>query len=214
MNKIEKKLNAILTVVMVFCMLLCAVVCIQVIQGKEASVFGFRIYHIMTGSMEPTIPTGSKILVRSVDPYTLEVGDVITFESRDEAIYGYANTHRIIEIEEDENGELCFVTRGDANSSADRMRVYPADIKGKVVFGMNGSFNMFLSFLQTKLGFVTVIVLPLMLVIWLLMRDFRKEVNAFAARNAEASLETIDQPGEEAAEPVPTETETSAQEEK
>lgn len=213
MNKIRKKLNAILTVFMVLCMLLCITVCLQVIQGKDASIFGFRIYHILTGSMEPTIPTGSKVLVREVDPYKLEVGDVITFESKDESIYGYANTHRIVAIEEDDGGQLCFTTRGDANSSADRVRVYPADIKGKVVFGMNGAVNMFFSFLQTKLGFVTVVVLPLMLVIWLFMKDFRKEVNELAERNARESLGTETQAQEKPAEQASCEEVSAEQEE-
>ena len=35
---------------------------------------------VLTGSMSPTIPTGSVVIVRPVDPGTLHVGDVATYQ--------------------------------------------------------------------------------------------------------------------------------------
>ena len=202
MTKVQKRLNVLLTVVMILCVLICMIVCVQVISGREASLFGFRIYHILTGSMEPTIPTGSNVLVRTVDPDTLQEGDIITFISHDSAIYGSANTHRIIRVETDDAGARCFVTRGDANNMEDEIRVYPADVKGKVVFHLSASANLFLGFLHTRLGFVLVIVLPLMLVIWLFMKDFRKEVKQFTYEKAKESLEEATAAASEAEQPA------------
>jgi len=139
--------------------------------------------------MEPTIPTGSNVLVRETDPYKLEEGDIITFTSRDPSIEGQANTHRILDVTEDEAGNLMYVTKGDANNSADHFGVYPSDIKGKVVFHVNSSaFSTFFDFVHTKNGFVTVIVLPVMFLLWLFIQDFRRQlVNMEKTAAAEAA---------------------------
>ncbi len=178
-DKAKKRLDRLMTVVTIMCVLICLVVCVQVIQGKNASLFGFRIYHILTGSMEPTIAVDSKVVVRSVDPYKLNEGDIITFISKDPAIYGNANTHRIIEVTQDEAGALCFTTKGDANNVADKIKVYPEDIVGKVVFKVSSAVSLFLGFLHTKQGFVLVILFPFLLVIGLLMKEFKRDVKQY-----------------------------------
>lgn len=189
MNRIQKQLNALVTVVMVLSTLLCLFVCVQLIAGREASVLGFRLYRIQTGSMEPTIATGTIILVRETEPQDLKTGDIITFISRDPAIYGAANTHRIVSIETDDSGALQFVTKGDANPTQDSIRVSASDIKGKVAFYMSGSVSLFFGFLHTRMGFVLVIVLPMMLIIWLFMRDFRREMDNYGREKAEQEMQ-------------------------
>ena len=185
MEALEKNLSRVLTVIIVLLTIVCLVLAAKIIQGKDASLFGFRIYHILTGSMEPTIATGSDVLVREVDPYTLQPGDIITFTSRDAAIYGSANTHRIISVEHGTQGETFFVTQGDANSIADQLYVYPQDVKGKVVFYMKSAgFAMFLSFLHTPMGLISVIVIPMMFILFLFMRNFREQVNQMIEENA------------------------------
>ena len=188
MDKLEKQLSRALTVVIIILTIVCVVLAVKIVQGREATLFGFRIYHILTGSMEPTIRTGSNVLVREVNPYTLEEGDIITFISKDAAIYGSANTHRIIEVVEDGNQRF-FITQGDANNVADRIFVYPEDIKGKVVYYMKSAgFAMFVGFLHTTPGFVTVILLPLLFISWCFMRNFRDQVKELIKQNAEEEL--------------------------
>ena len=186
MGNLEKKLSRALTVAIVILAIVCLVLAVKILQGKDATLFGFRIYHILTGSMEPTIRTGSNIIVREVDPDKLEEGDIITFVSRDSTIYGSANTHRIVEIFTDENGSRCFVTKGDANNTADLLYVYPAEIKGKVVYYMrNNGFSTFIGFIRTPMGFFTVIGLPLLVVAFNFMRNFRQQVDEMIRENAE-----------------------------
>ena len=56
-------------------------------------LFGFQVYGVLTGSMEPTYPTGSLIYVQQVDYNDLKLRDVITFSSGKSIV-----THRIIEV--------------------------------------------------------------------------------------------------------------------
>lgn len=95
-------------------------------------LFGLKVYTVLSGSMEPDYPTGSVIYVKEVDPSTLEVNDVITFQMPG----GTTATHRIIELVPDENDPdtVLFRTKGDANDVTDGSLVDHASVIGKPVF--------------------------------------------------------------------------------
>lgn len=86
---------------------------------------------VLTGSMTPDIPVGSVVVIRPVDPGTLQVGDVATYQvSPEQDAY---ITHRIVSVD-DSTSPTTFVFKGDANRGADTEPV-PADaVRGEVVF--------------------------------------------------------------------------------
>lgn len=90
------------------------------LSGKVPSVLGYSVMNIVSGSMEDEIPQGSYILVKKADAEDVKVGDVITFYSTDPLIYGIPNTHRVVEEPIVTDGEIEFVTRGDANFVNDK----------------------------------------------------------------------------------------------
>ena len=100
--------------------------------GQLPYVFGRAYVRITSGSMEPSIPTDSYILVRKVsrdEANRLEVGQIIIFESTDEQIFGRLNTHRIDSI----NPDGSYSTKGDFNLTADDDPVYPHQVLGVYV---------------------------------------------------------------------------------
>jgi signal peptidase len=80
----------------------------------------YQTYFVRSGSMEPTIDTGSMVVLSKVDGSQLEPGDIITFKNPDNE--SMLVTHRIVEIEDTEQGRV-FVTKGDANAEPDSWRV-------------------------------------------------------------------------------------------
>ena len=56
------------------------------------ALFGYEVYSVTSGSMEPTLPVGSVIYVRPVEPETVRAGDIIAFYSDATVI-----THRVVE---------------------------------------------------------------------------------------------------------------------
>lgn len=116
---------AILTIVMV----------IAKIGGNgQMMIGGYSFGRVVTGSMEPTIQTGSFILVQEVDPAEVAMRDVLMFNSDDPSVpEGYPVTHRVVEIVENENGERVFITQGDANLTRDSYPVAQEDVIGVVV---------------------------------------------------------------------------------
>lgn len=62
-------------------------------------LFGYDIYTVLSGSMEPDIKTGSLVYVKDVPTALLEEGDTITFMKTKDTVV----THRIKTIEENKN---------------------------------------------------------------------------------------------------------------
>ena len=87
---------------------------------------------VLSGSMEPTYPTGSMICVKPVDIDKLQTGDVITYLISDNTMV----THRIAGLVPDENDPsiLRFRTKGDANDTEDATLVHENNVIGTPIF--------------------------------------------------------------------------------
>lgn len=92
----------------------------QLVLAQEA-------YVVLSGSMEPAIPTGGVVFVYGTQPENLEKGDIITFQTDGDQV----TTHRIIEVVE-RNGDLSFRTQGDANDDPDPGFIQPDEVVGEV----------------------------------------------------------------------------------
>lgn len=82
-------------------------------------LFGFHTAIIVTGSMEPTLKTGSLLIERQTDPQSLSEGDIISFRYSE----GEPRIlHRIVGVRE-EDRRRWFTTKGDANPAPDSQEV-------------------------------------------------------------------------------------------
>ena len=116
------------------------------INGSTPSVFGYSIFRVSSGSMEPELMVGDIILDKTVDnPEDLKVGDVITFKSSD---YGdMLVTHKIIKAPYEENGKLMLQTKGIANEVEDKP-ISVDNVKGIMICKvdyLDTVYNVFLS---------------------------------------------------------------------
>jgi signal peptidase len=93
----------------------------------------YRAYTVLGGSMAPTIPRGSEVVLRPVRADRLRIGDVITF--RKPGGTGTLVTHRIVRIERSD-GRRVFVTKGDANGLPDAWRVPAVGTGWRVAFSV------------------------------------------------------------------------------
>lgn len=92
-------------------------------------LFGYQIYEVTSGSMEPELPVGSAVYLKQTENSKIRKGDIIGFYLREgsETIA----THRVIAIDKETGA---FTTKGDANSAQDAAAVEPERVTGKVVF--------------------------------------------------------------------------------
>lgn len=162
MQKLVTGISILLCIIFSF-MLVCNMTII--IKGtlypeRPPSVLGITPMVVLSGSMsgdaEDHIEVGDLIFVGKTEAEELEVGDVIAFMEGKVVV-----THRIIEIQRDENGVLLFTTKGDANNAQDQRPVTESNLVGiyKARIPKVGDFALFL---QTPMGMVLFIGLPLL----------------------------------------------------
>ena len=146
---------------------------------------------VLTDSMYPQIQSGDLIICRTREADKIREGDVIAFF--DPAGNGRSVvTHRVRKITKDENGNLAWVTKGDANNTEDQALVPAENLVGIYrhrVAGL-GSVAMFL---QTTQGMILCVICPILLLVVsdtiCRRRNERSEKKASDALRAE--LETL-----------------------
>lgn len=89
---------------------------------------------VLTGSMEPAYPPGTLVVIRPTPPQDIRVGDVITFQL--ESGRPEVATHRVVEKGFRADGEVQFVTQGDANPVADAEPVREVQVRGRLWYAI------------------------------------------------------------------------------
>ena len=120
--KIIKNILNILIVLMALILLLVLYGYIEknIFHKSYINYFGYTIFQVASGSMEPTIKVGDVVIVKITDDFNK--GDIITYLEED-----YFITHRVIRIEGNN-----VIAKGDNNNSVDKY-VNREDCLGKVV---------------------------------------------------------------------------------
>ena len=131
-----------------------------VIAVACAFLFDISLIMFKTGSMTPTIPTGSLAIVRELPASEVHVGDVTTIDRPDELPV----THRITAIEPTPDGHYSIRMKGDANPSEDA-EPYVVDHVRKVLWSTSGAGYLVARLQNPRIMATTTIVMAL-LVTW------------------------------------------------
>lgn len=148
---------------------LVAIVVILAIALIGVRIVGIKTYAVVSGSMEPTYPTGSLLYVKSINAKDLKVGDAVTFMLDENTVA----THRIIEIipDNEDSGVLRFRTQGDANDTPDGTPVHYKNIIGKPIFSIP-YLGYFANFVQNPPGLYLAIGVAAVLIVLVFLPDF------------------------------------------
>lgn len=128
------------------------------ITGNNPTIFGQRMFIVLSGSMMPKIQVGSvifdnpKFSVRS-----LKVGDIITFKPPTDP--NILITHRIYKIVY-QHGQEGFMTKGDANPVQDGWIVPTKNVVAQYDHFTIPEVGYYLEFMQTKLGVALMLMIP------------------------------------------------------
>ena len=142
----------------------CTLLIKSFVKKDEVPDFGgYLPMIVLTDSMYPDIKSGDLIICKTVDPESIEIGDVITFY--DPAGNGLSVvTHKVVDIV-NEDGKISFKTRGINNNADDRLLV-PADKLiaeyTEIRIPSAGDFAMFM---QSTAGLIICVVVPIVLLV-------------------------------------------------
>lgn len=125
--------------------------------NKVPSIFGYKPFVVLSGSMEKTINKGDLIFVKTVDSKKLNVGDIIAFRNTDNTV----TTHRIKEVVKASN-KTCYKTKGDNNNDVDSEITCNNLVEGKYISKISKVGNIVI-FVQEPMGF-TIMMLTILII--------------------------------------------------
>jgi len=169
-------------VIVAVAVMIFTIVSVNTFNRNDRNIFGYKAFIVLSDSMNATdFDAGDLVLIKQVDPTTLQEGDIISYQSQDPENYGQTVTHKIRRKTTDESGNPGFITYGTTTDTDDKVVVTYPFILGKYQFSLP-KVGTFFQFLKTPQGYIVCILVPFMLLILYqglncvkLFRQYKKE---------------------------------------
>lgn len=163
-SKAFKIIKSIFNVaIAIFIVLFLLIVCLQRFSDNKLSFFNFRMFTVITGSMEPLYNVGDVLVAKEVEPEDVEVGDTISYLGAQGQFKDKVITHEVISIEKNEKGEILYHTKGLANIVEDPI-VNESQLYGVVVYKA-AILSLIYKIIATKIGMFIFVVVPVIYII-------------------------------------------------
>lgn len=178
----ESRLSMFFQVFSVAFLVVSIIFCLNVVTQVATTGFvrigGYSLFRVITGSMEPTIPTGAILISRETPIESIELGDIVCYKARVNEIYGAVITHRVVYVGRDDRG-IYLETRGDANVVSDGSYIREENLVGRVVWhsGEESVMADIAAFFSGQIGFFACVVFPTLLVVGLLLQNAVKNLD-------------------------------------
>jgi len=139
------------------------VVCLQRFSDNKISFFNYRMFTVISGSMEPKYKIGDVLISKEVDPATIKVGDAVSYLGTAGDFKDKVITHEVVSIKTDKDGKYLFQTKGLANLFEDPT-ISESQIYGVVIY-RSIILSIIYRIVGTTIGFYLFIILPLLFII-------------------------------------------------
>jgi signal peptidase I len=157
---------------------------VALVANNLMPLLGHQLFVVRGGSMEPTIPLGSAVVVGRVSVDQLALGDVVTFRGANDTVI----THRLVGLPTADDAN--FHTKGDAVESPDFFATAPSAVVGRVEVVIPVAGMALISMASTIGSLLTLGVLAILLLsIWFL-DELAATLRRSSVRGAAAELVT------------------------
>ena len=127
-------LKILYQIFIIICLLLVVIIVLQKVTASNRTILGYRIFRVITGSMEPEYDIGQVVICKEIDPNNIKVGDDIVYLGKYGEYNGKIIMHEVIGIDRDENNNLNFHAKGLHSSSVEDPQISANQIYGVVKF--------------------------------------------------------------------------------
>ena len=151
------------TLIVIVVLAFVLMVCLQRFSDNKISFLDYRIFTVVTGSMEPKYKIGDVLIAKEKAPSEIKIGDAISYLAEAGEIRNNVVTHEVVNITKDENGKYLFHSKGLVNLVEDPV-VHEEQLYGVVVYK-----TKLLSFVRkvisTDMGMFVLIIVPILYII-------------------------------------------------
>lgn len=141
-------------------MMLFTIISVSTFDRADRNLFGYKAFIVLSDSMSKTdFDAGDLVLIKDVDPATLNEGDIIAYTSQNTQNFGETVTHKIRKKTVDSEGKNGFITYGTTTDTDDETVVTYPFVLGKYVTNIP-KVGTFFSFLKTTPGYIVCILIP------------------------------------------------------
>ena len=174
MKKVFRILKSIVNIVITLLVIaFVMVVCLQRFSNNEISIFSYRMFTVVSGSMVPDYEIGDVLISKETDPAKIKVGDDVSYLGNSGTFKDKVVTHRVIKVDKDVDGKYIFHTKGLANLVADPVvheeQLYGV-VKGKLIL-----LSFVYKCVSNKTGMFLFIGIPILYIIGSEMLSFMLE---------------------------------------
>ena len=140
-----------------------SMVCLQRFSNNRIAIFNFRLFTVITGSMEPRYKVGDVLVAVETKPEDIKVGDAISYLGSLTSFKDKVITHEVVKIEKDKQGKYYFHAKGLANAIEDPI-VGEDQLYGVVKYRVV-TLSFIYKIVGTPLGFFIFVVVPILYII-------------------------------------------------
>ncbi len=118
----------------IMALILTMVIVLQRVTNSNGSIGGYKIFRVITGSMEPEYEVGEVVISKEIDPKDIEVGDDIVYLGKTGEYAGKIIMHNVVGIDTNQDGRLTFHAKGLQSNSVEDPQISEEQIYGVVKY--------------------------------------------------------------------------------
>ena len=137
-NIVKKTIKILLKILyqvaVIMCLIITIIIVLQKVTSNNRTILGYRIFRVITGSMEPEYDIGQVVICKETNPEEIKIGDDIVYFGKYGEYSGKIIMHEVIGIDKDENNNFNFHAKGLHTASMEDPLIKPNQIYGVVKF--------------------------------------------------------------------------------
>lgn len=155
--------NIIYYITFLFVIIVLILVAVQRFSDNKISVGGYRMFNVLTASMEPDYKVGDVLVSKEVEAKDIQLGDDITYLGKEKPFTDLIVTHRVVDLNKEADGTYSFITRGIANNVDDPV-ISESQIFGKVIYKVQ-IFSLLSKAINNMYVFFFIIFVPVVILV-------------------------------------------------